>query len=79
MKTKIKDKRKKLNVGAIPSNILDLSTWNKEQIRLAGAWSKHEIEAKYDQFCQPYDYVPDWIGILTAEQVNELVCEWYSK
>ena len=62
------DNRKVLSVGALPADVYDINTWSNEQIRLAGAWSKHEVDSWYDKLTMPYDWVPDWIGTWLINQ-----------
>ena len=66
-------KRKVYNIEPTPSKVSDLSTWTQEQIRLAGAWARHEVQARYDKFCEPYDWVPSWTGNLKPEVILDLV------
>ena len=72
-----RDVRKQLNLGPVAADPRDLSQWSYEQIRVAGAWSKHEVQHTYDPLCEPYDYVPDWIGDMTPLEVNQAVLAWY--
>jgi hypothetical protein len=71
------DSRPKQNAGPVPKNPRDIELWNSRQVRLAGAWSKHEVEAESDPLCAPYGWVPDWIGDMTAREVNAAVCAHY--
>lgn len=75
----IKSVRKVLSVGEKPADVYDINTWSKEQIRLAGAWSKHEVDSMWDKYTMPYDWVPDWIGNLDPLQVNQLVRSYYNR
>jgi hypothetical protein len=73
------DTRTVLSRGPIPADVTDISTWSAEQIRLAGAWSKHEVDSWYDPLTAAYDWVPDWIGHLDALEVNQLVRSYYTR
>ena len=73
------DNRKVLNVGTLPADVYDINTWSDKQIRLAGAWSKHEVDSWYDKLTMPYDWVPDWIGELDPLEVNQLVRSYYNR
>ena len=75
----IKNTRKVLSVGAKPADVYDINTWSKDQIRLAGAWSKHECDSYYDKHTAPYDWVPDWTGNLNPFEVNEMVHSYYMR
>lgn len=59
-----------MECGDRPANPFDLETWTYEQIRLAGAWSKHEIESYFDPLCCPYDWKPAWAEGIPAVQVR---------
>lgn len=69
--------RPKQNFGPIPENPYDVTQWTYEQIRAAGAWSRHEIEAKHDPLTAAYEWEPDWIGDMTPEEVNLVVMQWF--
>jgi hypothetical protein len=71
------DTRKVLSVGNKPTNARDIKTWSGEQIRLAGAWSKHEVDSIFDPLTAPYNWVPDWTGDLDPLEVNTLVRNYY--
>ena len=73
------DDRKVLNVGEKPADVYDINTWSKEQIRLAGAWSKHEVDSWYDEFTRPYNWVPGWIDDLDPLEVNQMVRSYYNR
>jgi hypothetical protein len=66
-----------LSRGPKPTNVRDLTTWSAEQIRLAGAWSKHELDSIFDPFTAPYDWEPDWTGDIDPMEVNTLVSNYY--
>lgn len=76
---KNKTDRKVLNVGSMPKDVYDINSWSTEQIRLAGAWSKHEVDSMFDPFTAAYDWVPGWTGDLSAMDVNILVRSYYNR
>lgn len=73
------DRRQVLNVGDMPADVYDINTWSQEQIRLAGAWSKHEVDSWSDSFTAPYDWVPGWTGHLDPIEINLMVRSYYNR
>lgn len=69
------DKRKPMDCGPDMTD-LPVSEWTDEQIRLGGAWARHEIQHRTDKLCQPYDWRPGWTE-LSADEIYSGVMAWY--
>lgn len=73
------DSRQILTEGPTPTSLVNLNTWTAEQIRLAGAWARHEVQSRKDPLCAAYDWVPGWTGTLQPETILDLVNEYYNR
>lgn len=70
-----KTNRAVLHVGPKPKNPRDPKTWTPKQVVMAASWAKHEIQARTDVWCEPYDWVPGWTGNLTTDEIHQLAMQ----